>query len=110
VVIGTPTLSFAANLVRDLSINRKPSVGFGLPYAEPDRSRPLQSSLCMYQRRRRNAGQVDGGEGRGVPLGGRDERPPTGYRREEDVRPEPEDRDFGWEEEDPADRRRDPLR
>lgn len=24
-------------------------------------------------------GTVDGGEGRGVPLGGRDERPPTGY-------------------------------
>ena len=29
-------------------------------------------------------GTVDGGEGRGVPLGGHDERPPTGYRSETD--------------------------
>jgi len=64
----------------------------------------------MYQRRRKSSGQVDGGAGRGVPLGGHDERPPTGYLPEDAPRPEPEDRDFGWEEEDPADRRRDPLR
>ena len=56
-------------------------------------------------------GTVDGGEGRGVPLGGHDERAPTGYRsenEEDDV--ELDDRDFLWEEGDPADRRRDPLR
>lgn len=53
---------------------------------------------------------VDGGEGRGVPLGGHDERPPTGYQGNEDEVPEVEDRDFGLDEDDPADRRRDPLR
>lgn len=55
-------------------------------------------------------GTVDGGEGRGVPLGGRDERPPTGYRSVDDADVELDDRDFLWEEGDPADRRRDPLR
>ena len=55
-------------------------------------------------------GTVDGGEGRGVPLGGRDERPPTGYRSEDEDELEVEDRDYLWEEGDPADRRRDPLR
>ena len=73
----------------------------------------------MSERTKQQAGRgtVDGGEGRGVPLGGHDERPPTGYRRIDDdeeelpvVDPEPDDRDFGWEEGDPADRRRDPLR
>ena len=49
-------------------------------------------------------GTVDGGEGRGVPLGGHDERPPTGYRSDED-----DDRDL-WDEGDISDRRRDPLR
>lgn len=53
------------------------------------------------------SGTVDGGEGRGVPLGGRDDRPPTGYRGEDD---EFDDDDFLWEEGDPADRRKDPLR
>jgi hypothetical protein len=52
----------------------------------------------------RNTGKVDGGEGRGVPLGGHDERPPTGYRAEND------ETDLGWEEEEDAERRRDPLR
>jgi hypothetical protein len=52
-------------------------------------------------------GTVDGGEGRGIPLGGHDSRPPTGYRSEDD---EFLDRDFLWEEGDPADRRKDPLR
>jgi hypothetical protein len=56
-----------------------------------------------------DAGTVDGGEGRGVPLGGHDERPPTGYRNDEQDF-EITDRDFGWEEGDAADRRRDPLR
>ncbi|HJQ37999.1 MAG TPA: hypothetical protein VKB93_12745 [Thermoanaerobaculia bacterium] len=56
----------------------------------------------------KNHGTVDGGEGRGVPLGGHDERPPTGYRSED----EPE---LGWdanddEDDDGRERRRDPLR
>ena len=57
-------------------------------------------------------GTVDGGEGRGVPLGGHDERPPTGYRSddEEDAEFDIRDRDYMWEEGDPADRRKDPLR
>ena len=55
-------------------------------------------------------GTVDGGEGRGVPLGGHDERPPTGYRNVDDEELEISDRDYGWEEGDPADRRKDPLR
>lgn len=75
-------------------------------------SRPLQTTLCMFGRTKKTVGKVDGGEGRGVPLGGHDERPPTGYRRDEsdDTVSELDDRDFGWEEGDPADRRRDPLR
>lgn len=55
-------------------------------------------------------GTVDGGEGRGVPLGGHDDRPPTGYRSADDEDFDLEDRDFLWEEGDPADRRKDPLR
>ena len=61
-------------------------------------------------------GSVDGGEGRGVPLGGQDNRPPTGYNSLdddtwiEDLR-EFSDRDFGGEEEGGGpERRRDPLR
>lgn len=50
---------------------------------------------------------LDGGEGRGVPLGGRDDRPPTGYRNSDD---DWEERDYGWDDGDPADRRKDPLR
>jgi hypothetical protein len=60
------------------------------------------------------AGTVDGGEGRGVPLGGRDERPPTGYRSTDeediDVLDDAANPDLLWEDGDPADRRRDPLR
>jgi hypothetical protein len=63
----------------------------------------------MLRRKNDSSGTVDGGEGRGVPLGGHDERPPTGYRNEDDET-EWSDRDFGWEEGDPADRRKDPLR
>jgi len=55
------------------------------------------------------SGTVDGGEGRGIPLGGHDERPPTGYQADSDEF-DLDDRDFLWEEGDPADRRRDPLR
>jgi hypothetical protein len=62
----------------------------------------------MFRRRtqeRNSHGTVDGGEGRGVPLGGHDERPPTGYRSEDD------DIDLGWDEDDDGrERRRDPLR
>lgn len=54
-----------------------------------------------------STGAVDGGEGRGIPLGGHDERPPTGYRNDDDAL---DDRDYGWDDGDPADRRRDPLR
>lgn len=64
----------------------------------------------MFGRKKKQTGSVDGGEGRGIPLGGHDERPPTGYREADDDLKELEDRDFGWEEGDPADRRRDPLR
>jgi hypothetical protein len=63
----------------------------------------------MAVRRRSKVGKVDGGEGRGVPLGGHDERPPTGYRRVDDDLQEQSD-DMFWEEGDPADRRKDPLR
>jgi hypothetical protein len=59
---------------------------------------------------RKTTGSVDGGEGRGIPLGGADERPPTGYRELDDERAEIMDRDLGWEDGDPADRRKDPLR
>jgi hypothetical protein len=64
----------------------------------------------MFGHRKTSTGKVDGGEGRGVPLGGHDERPPAGYRNVDDDLQEITDRDFGWEEGDPADRRRDPLR
>lgn len=73
----------------------------------------------MIGRKKRPAGSgtVDGGAGRGVPLGGHDDRPPTGYQRIDDddaefevVDRDDDDRDFGWEEGDPADRRKDPLR
>lgn len=69
----------------------------------------------MFKRKRQTTvddgtGAVDGGEGRGVPLGGHDERPPTGYQHIDDEDLEISDRDFGWDEGDPADRRKDPLR
>jgi hypothetical protein len=70
----------------------------------------------MFGRKKKRAdddstdGTVDGGEGRGIPLGGHDERPPTGYRSNDDDEVDLEDRDFLWEEGDPADRRKDPLR
>ena len=69
----------------------------------------------MFGRKKKRAddstdGTVDGGEGRGIPLGGHDERPPTGYRSNDEDDLDLEDRDFLWEEGDPADRRKDPLR
>ena len=64
----------------------------------------------MFGRKKKHPEPLDGGEGRGIPLGGHDERPPTGYRELDDEMKELQDRDFGWEEGDPADRRRDPLR
>jgi hypothetical protein len=78
----------------------------------------LQTNVCMFGRKKQSAGSgigtVDGGEGRGVPLGGRDERPPTGYRsgddRDRDFEATDDHPEFMWEDGDPADRRRDPLR
>ena len=64
----------------------------------------------MMERKKKNVGTIDGGEGRGVPLGGHDDRPPTGYRNVDDETEEHSDRDYLWEEGDPADRRKDPLR
>ena len=60
-------------------------------------------------RKQEDAGGVDGGEGRGVPLGGRDDRPPTGYQAEVEDEPDLSDVEL-WEDGDPLDRRRDPLR
>ena len=82
----------------------------------PNAASPLQMNLCMFGRKKAPVlsgfGAVDGGEGRGVPLGGRDERPPTGYRSNDDPDREfdPKDPEMFWEDGDPADRRRDPLR
>jgi hypothetical protein len=65
-------------------------------------------------------GNVDGGEGRGVRLGGTDRRPPTGYRNAELIEDDEvvatpdvlEDYDDFADHGDshPDDRRRDPLR
>lgn len=69
----------------------------------------------MSLRRTSNPGNVDGGEGTGVPLGGQDDRPPTGYRNVDDdtvdeAIDDMDDADALWDDSDPADRRRDPLR
>ena len=68
--------------------------------------------VCMFGKKNRTSGKVDGGAGRGVPLGGHDERPSTGYREADDDLKELSDRNFEieWDDVDPADRRRDPLR
>jgi len=60
--------------------------------------------MFRHQQQRRSTGPIDGDEGRGIPLGGHDERPPTGYRSDDD------DISLDWEEDDDLDRRRDPLR
>ena len=62
--------------------------------------------MIRRSQQRGNHGTVDGGEGRGVPLGGHDDRPPTGYRNEDDDLDPP----YDIEEDEVADRRRDPLR
>ena len=86
---------------------------------KPQTGRTFAIDMCMLGRKpkaRRTKGgahgTVDGGEGRGIPLGGHDERPPTGYLADEpDIEiTDNEDPALFWEEEDPADRRRDPLR
>ena len=66
----------------------------------------LADASLMFQRKtqRDDRGTVDGGQGRGIPLGGHDERPPTGYRQDDD------ELDTGWDDDDDLDRRRDPLR
>jgi hypothetical protein len=69
----------------------------------------------MSLRRDPNRGNVDGGEGSGVPLGGHDDRPPTGYRNVDDdtvdaAIDDMDDAEALWDDSDPADRRRDPLR
>ena len=51
---------------------------------------------------------IDGGEGRGVPLGGQDDRPPTGYNDAASF--SSDDVEHLWEDGVPSDRRRDPLR
>ena len=77
-------------------------------------------SALDRKKKRDGAGTVDGGEGRGVPLGGRDSRPPTGYNGENDLEDDemmindsPSLDDFEAVVDDdvaPGDRRRDPLR
>ena len=75
-----------------------------------------QFPVMFGRKKQPGRGTVDGGEGRGIPLGGHDERPPTGYQQaddddaEYDVVDRTGDRDFLWDEGDPADRRKDPLR
>jgi hypothetical protein len=72
-----------------------------------------------FKRRKtdRGAGRVDGGEGRGVRLGGSDTgMPPTGYRASVDTFDEEESTSYEVynlledEDDNPSDRRRDPLR
>ncbi len=77
----------------------------------------MHKNLFMFGRiskRSSGTGSLDGGAGRGVPLGGNDSRPRGGYdsaNDDHDLEVENEDREpFEWEEGDPADRRKDPLR
>ena len=77
-------------------------------------------SVLDTKKKRGGALSVDGGEGRGVRLGGRDSRPPTGYNNVEDlendevvINDSPSLDDFEAVADDdlaPGDRRRDPLR
>ncbi|HET7436362.1 MAG TPA: hypothetical protein VFN10_16750 [Thermoanaerobaculia bacterium] len=74
----------------------------------------------MFGRKKtaRGTGAVDGGEGRGIPLGGHDQRPPTGYIYEHDEdevalidRADDADLDdLAFDGDGGPDRRRDPLR
>jgi len=72
----------------------------------------LQRRLCMSVRNETRVGSVDGSEDRDVPSGGRDDQPPTRFQEADDELKDLDDRDFdpGWDDGDPADRRRDPLR
>jgi len=79
--------------------------------------RILHKNLFMFGRtskRHSGTGSLDGGQGRGVPMGGSDERRPSGYDAlddEQGLEVENNDREpFLWEDGDPADRRRDPMR
>lgn len=78
-------------------------------------------SVLDRKKKRGAALNVDGGEGRGVRLGGRDSRPATGYNNVDDIEddetqindsPSLEDFEAIAEGDDiaPGDRRRDPLR
>ena len=69
----------------------------------------------MFGKKRRSklgpdveAETIDGGEGRGIPLGGQDDRPPTGYNNATNF--DSDDVEHLWEDGVPSDRRRDPLR
>ncbi len=67
----------------------------------------MRLGMFRQNEQSKNRGAVDGGEGRGIPLDGHDELPPTGYRAEDE-----DDLDLlGLEEDDDGrERRRDPLR
>jgi hypothetical protein len=82
-------------------------------------NRILHKNLFMFGRRaskqHSGTGSLDGGQGRGVPMGSSgDERRPSGYDAlddEQGLEVENDDREpFLWEDGDPADRRRDPMR
>ena len=74
----------------------------------------IEGMFGRTSKRHSGTGGLDGGPGRGVPLGGHDERQPSGYDAtddDQDLEFENPDREpFLWEEGDPADRRKDPLR
>lgn len=81
-------------------------------------NRILHKTLFMFgqtSKRHSGTGSLDGGQGRGVPMGGSgDERRPSGddsLDEEQGLEVENDDREpFIWEDGDPADRRRDPMR
>ena len=64
----------------------------------------------MLGQKNKGTGPIDGDEGRGIPLADAADEPAVHESDEESGVEDFGDRDFGWEEGDPADRRRDPLR
>jgi hypothetical protein len=72
----------------------------------------LQRPWCMHGHKNDLAGTAHGDEDRGFPLEENDELPPAGETEIDDGPEDLSDRDLdpGWEDGDPADRRRDPLR